>query len=420
MITFAPPELRDRLIHARDVLADVCYHWDFVPLDGDFDPDDYDVEVAEATEIGITLNEAIDSADATVKEVLWWAECLEKGRLIDRGTVAVPGQTIFHVTPMNDAAWGLAVEDYPCAPDDLDAPASLTVNDTECSVTLVKRLNPFNLFAARELDCDGKISPSYGGGNVFVVASYKGDLDLDAARAVCSSYLFQLATCHDLVFGLTDFPRSDLGDYFDFPEDGDGDERSQVTLRPLDMSKGMPELHDLYLAGATSNDLAWSFVSFVKAIEYVSMTVIKRTAHSEIRARLMAPEALRPDAAYIESLIELAQEQREYRQQREYIRRTLQECCDLPRVIGFLPDSLGGPGRAIAQDRNEKALVDDLCDAIVATRNCLVHAKAAYERTGKECPDAELDQFRSCVKEIAFQTIMWYQNLPEHVRVAED
>jgi hypothetical protein len=420
MIRFAPPELRDRLIHARDVLANVCRGWEFFPLDGDFDPDDYDVEVTEGTEIRITLNEALEAVDGTVSEVLWWADCLEKGRLVDRGTVVVPGQTIFYVTPISEEACGIAYHGYPCALSDLGVVAALNVGGIECSVTLVQEFTAFSLFAEKELECDNKVYPSYGERDIFAVVSHKGELEPGRARALCASYLFQLATCHDLVFGFAGFPSSELGDYADFPTTDEGDIGLPLTIRPLDVSTGMPELHDLYLEGATSNNLQWSFVSFVKAVEYVSMTVIKRTAHNEIRARLTAQEALRPHAAYIEGLIELVQQQREYGKQREYIRRTIQECCDLPRVAQLLPAYLGGPGRIAAQEREQKAVVEDLCDAIIATRNYLVHAKAAYESSGKECPDTELREFLDCVKAIAFQAITWYQNLPEHARVAED
>ena len=417
MVTFKPPELKDRIAAALDSLAEVGES-DFFTLDDSFDPAEYvDREVTEDTDFGFTLYNALEPADTTVREVLWWAECLEKGRAVDRTTVVVPGQTIFYVTPSSNNAQALVfVGEVGIA--DLGLTAAGRVDDTRCSVSLVQKFTPFNLFAEKEFECDSKICPSYGEHDVVAVVSHEGELPVDKARELCCAYLFELAAGHDLTFGISEFPRAvDLyyDDDFEIPEE-EG-HRQRLAIRPLDRSRGMSQLHDLYLQGANSNSEEWAFVSFAKVIEFVSVTVVRRTAHEEVRARLMAPGTLRPDAPFIDSLIGLVERQREYRKQREAIRHTLQDCCDLAQVATLLPPYLGGPIEGSPETKQHKALMTDLSDAIVDTRNRLVHAKPAYESRGKECPDAELERLTRCAKEIAGQVIVWYQGLPEHARV---
>jgi len=417
VISFKPVELRDKFFRAMEVMDSITQDWDpdlrqMEPNAADYD----DIEVTESTEISFWLNEALERTDSTVREVMRWAECLEQGKLIGRGAVIVPGQTIFYVRPANRKAEGIVYEDYPCSLGDLGMKSSAVIDGKACSLELVNGFTPFNLFAEKELDCDDKVYPSYGERDVFAVVSYDGDLALEKARALCTAYLFELASCHDVAFSLSEFPEV-LYDYAESLDEDEGGEESGFPVRALDLTKGLPELYSLYVEGATSNTPEWAFVSFIKAIEYVSVTVVRRTAHGEIRARLMAPEALRPDAAYIDGLIQLVASQREYAKQREYIRRAIVECCDMSRIAPLLPTYLRETGR-VERAADQKAIAGDVSDAIVATRNYLVHAKAAYENTGRECPEGQLNDFVACAREIAREAIVWYQGLSEHARLA--
>ncbi len=225
-------------------------------------------------------------------------------------------------------------------------------------------------------------------------------------------------TCHDLVFRCSEFPVSREIEYADI--EIDTTDITPLMLRQIDLSKGMKELYQLYIEGATSNNDEWSFVSFVRVIEFVSMTVAKRTAHDEIRTRLSWPEALRPDASFIDGLIKLVNDQREYYKQKEYIKRAMVECCDLTRITDLLPAYLEGVKKSIINEKERKSAYEDLSEAIYSTRNYLVHAKAAYEMSGKECPDTQLGSFILVTRELAYQVICWYANLPEHARVCSE
>lgn len=416
MISFTPPELKAQIIQAKGLLEETLYDWDFYPLDDNYDPDEYDdVEVTADTWISVCLKNALEPVEITVDDFLWMADCLAKGKAVGRGIVVVPGQTIFYISPSNGRARGIAYDAYDAEEDGLGTKATLHINGIECTVSLTRDFNPFHIFAEKYFDCDEKVYPSYGEYDVFAVVSYSGELALPLAKNVLDSFLYQLATCHNIDFASADFPLSEFVEPVEYDRFGEGEGARNLVFRDLDISKGMPELYGLYLEGVTANSNQWAFVSFAKVVEYVSMTVVKRAAHSEIRARLLTPEALRPDAAFMDGLIDLVNQQRDYAKQREYIRRALLECCDVSRIIGLLPAYLSG--RKIDPSKDAKLLIDDLSDAIVDTRNYLVHAKAAYEKHGKECPDTDLPQFLRCMREVAYQTIVWYHSLPEHARV---
>ena len=68
-------------------------------------------------------------------------------------------------------------------------------------------------------------------------------------------------------------------------------------------------------------------------------------------------------------------------------------------------------------DNARKSCIEDLVTAIYDTRNEIAHAKANYEKKGKECPLRDRIQFSDVLDRIAVRCIRWFALQPEEKRV---
>ena len=251
--------------------------------------------------------------------------------------------------------------------------------------------------------------------DLFVEVRYQPPISLDTARYVADAYLFELSSTLGLEFEVD--PRPTLEDVEWYPE---GEPQvSNARLRPLLLGKGMPELLKLYnRALAASNDEV-RILYFAKVIEYVSQTVVRQQATEAIRAKLLSPRAVSPDAGYVAELQAVVEQQRVFRKDREAMKQTVVTCCEaseLSRVAPPFLSKLRGVSPSDPPKKKEEALAQ-LGYSLSATRNWVSHAKANYERTGEECPEGQLDTFAECAKLAAQQAVRWYHSRPEEVRV---
>ena len=69
---------------------------------------------------------------------------------------------------------------------------------------------------------------------------------------------------------------------------------------------------------------------------------------------------------------------------------------------------------------NTQAIIDYISEAIYDTRNEIAHAKANYEKKGKECPSKEKEQFSQMLEIIAIKCIRWFGMQPDEKRIVLD
>jgi len=197
------------------------------------------------------------------------------------------------------------------------------------------------------------------------------------------------------------------------------DDEGKVRIRTLNFSDGLPELYRIYLKGVAASDVEHQIINLVKAIEYVSATVIRLASHDAMRQRLLSHKALAPDAKFLDDLIMLVEDQRIFKKDSEALRLTVNTCCDTNQLASHAPPVLKTlSSLSEASDaKTKKTALDELSRCLSSTRNQLVHAKANYTLTGNECPYEQLPILAGCVNLAATQVIRWFAGLPIESRV---
>lgn len=291
------------------------------------------------------------------------------------------------------------------------AGVSLDGQDIMCSLT--EGFTVFGAAVAASGNYDKDLPPVIW--DLFIEVRYRRSLPRDTARYVADSYMFELSSTLGLEFEVSPRPTLENEDLY-----SESELRASTTrLRPLLLGKGMPELLKLYTRAVAASDDEVRILYFAKVIEYVSQTVVRQRATEAIRAKLLSPRALNPDASFITELQAALEEQRVLRKDREAMKQTLIACCDvgeLSRVAPPFLSKLYGVSASDPPKRKDEALAE-VGYVLSATRNSVAHAKANYEPTGEECPGEQLAAFAECAKQAAQQAVRWYHSRSEDLRV---
>jgi hypothetical protein len=283
--------------------------------------------------------------------------------------------------------------------------------DVACSLT--EGFTVFGATVAASGDYSKDLQPVMG--DLFVEVRYRNPFSLEAARFIADAYLFELSSTLGLEF--EESPRPTLEDWEWYP--GGEPRISNARLRPLLLGKGMPDLLRLYNRAVAASDDETRILYFTKVVEYVSNTVVRQQATEAIRAKLLSPRSLSPDASFVAELQAVVEEQRVFRKDREAIKQAVIACCEASELSKVAPLFLSKLRAFSPSDKpkdREEALAR-LGYSLSATRNAVAHAKANYEPTGEECPEEQIAAFAECAKLVAQQAIRWYHSRPEDVRV---
>lgn len=404
MLCFDPPELEKRWEEAIHVLVDVA---ELVPFEAD-DDDDENIVITEATELEhFSMWSWDDTTTVTVGDCLRWAALVKDKRkvLYDSRTLRLPGRTVVHIAAAE-------TEDMYA----LDSIANvlsvkLTVEGSKYTARIIDKCLDFS--ALVETECHEHY-PSNVAGMFFVEVTHPTSAPATIVDQVVNAFLFELVASD-----ISCAPRS-----FFAPEvlDADpfGHDKHNIKLRKPRIGKGLNELYSLFIEGSAAQPAEYALIHFVKAIEYVSATVVRQAKHDSLRRRLTSKRALAPDAEFLDSLVAVVEEGRVFNKDSEALRLTLQTCCD-PYLLASEnpPKFLGGLNalRSKSDPKMQKAALDELAASLSATRNQLSHAKANYAPTGDECPPDQLIAFTGLAHAVAEQAIRWYANLAEHTRV---
>lgn len=292
-------------------------------------------------------------------------------------------------------------------------PVIQDVVDATCSLTT--GFTVFGVAVAASGDYDDSLPPILDG-EMFVEVQFRnGRLSDDTARYVADAFLFELSGSFGLDFEVDPRPTVEYED----PEELDWRFSYDARPRPLLLGMGMPELLRLYNKAAVATDEEIKILYLAKVVEYVSQTVVEQRAYEAIRAKLLSPRSLSPDAAFVAELRAIVEEQRAFRKDREAVRQATIVCCDATELSGLAPPFLGklretSPGDA--PKKKEEALAE-LGASLFATRNRIAHAKANYVPTGEECPAEQMAAFAECAKLAAQQAVRWYHSRHEDARV---
>ncbi|HEC65061.1 MAG TPA: hypothetical protein ENI23_07200 [bacterium] len=423
MLKFEPPELLTKICKAAQKFEEscsLCYDW-YPFHDEGFDPANYhedgdDDEIINSNSIieGFSFRHSDVCFDLSVAEFLELADILESGQLIDRSEFRSSEYTIVYIVPSSEQAHSYVYGDISNRPD---MSQKVTIEDTTYEVQLISHATPFSLLLEEEGGCED-YCPSLSDNDLFVKVDHPSNTSPQLISDIIDSYLFELSASFFLDFTRTRYPEAFYG-WEDLDFTPIVDDKGKIRIRTPNISNGLPELYRIYLRGVTASDVEHQIINLVKAIEYVSATVIRLTSHDAIRQRLLSPKALAPDAKFLDDLIMLVEDQRIYRKDSEALRLTINTCCDTTQLAPHAPPVLKTlSSLSEASDaKTKKTALDDLSKCLSSTRNQLVHAKANYTLTGNECPSDQLSILAGCVNLAATQVIRWFAGLPTESRV---
>ena len=286
----------------------------------------------------------------------------------------------------------------------------------EVTCSLTEGFSPFAVSIAASGNYD-KYLPPVLHEDLFVEVRFDGGVGEDEVRELLAAYMFELSS--SLSIDLEISPRPSIIDEDDLDLSEYGMSLSEPRLRPLLLGAGMPELLHLYNKAAVTADDEVRVLYFAKVLEYVSQTVVKQRANEAIRAKLLNPKSLSPDAGFISELQAIVEQQRGLRKDREAIKQAAVACCDASELAHAAPPFLSKLRSVSAQDppRKKEECLAELGASLYATRNRIAHAKANYEPTGEECPEQQMAAFAECSKLAAQQAVRWYHSRPEDARV---
>ncbi|MGD0077830.1 MAG: hypothetical protein ABSB91_04280 [Sedimentisphaerales bacterium] len=423
MLKFEPPELLTKICKAAQKFEESrTLNYDWYPFHEEgFNPADYhkdgdDDEIISSSSIieGCRFRTSDVCFDLSVSEFLEWADILESGQLIDRSEYRSSKYTIVYVAPSSELA-----HSYACGGTStkLDMSQKVTIANTNYEIKLISHATPFSLLLEKEGGCEEDYCPSLSENELFVKVDHPPNTSPQIISDIIDSYLFELSASFLLDFTRTRYPIFD--GWYDSEFTPIVDDKGKIRIRTLNFSDGLPELYRTYLKGVTASDVEHQIINLVKAIEYVSATVIRLTSHDAIRQRLLNPKALAPDAKFLDDLIMLVEDQISYRKDSEALRLTIKTCCDATQLAPHAPPVLKTlSSLSEASDaKTKKTALDDLSKCLSSTRNQLVHAKANYTLTGNECPSDQLLILAGCVNLAATQVIRWFAGLPIESRV---
>lgn len=283
--------------------------------------------------------------------------------------------------------------------------------DWMCSLT--KGLTLFGILTAVHGNYDSFFAP-VDFSDVFVEVRGTSTLERGLAEAIYQAYLFELSSSLNMDFREAPRPLV-IDDEIDEPHDSEAD---SARLRPLLLGKGMDELLRLYNRAISTSDLDVAILYFTKVFEYVSQTVIRKQATEAIRAKLLSPRALSPDADFIAELETVVEEQRIFKKDKEAIKQTVLTCCEPSELAKVAPTFLVDLRRitVASSKRDKETAMEKLAASIYSSRNAVAHAKANYNPSGEECPSTEEGDFVECLKIAAQQAIRWYNTESEFTR----
>jgi hypothetical protein len=480
MLRFEPPTLKEELNEAIRLWVDqlqlkpsVCfYEFDAVLevlLQG-ADPSNYDDQIITFdTEIDLSLPKWDDSLILPVKDFFALTDELKNTKLIENQICRSNKRTLVYIEEVNDVAIRTLYHAIPDAEnaaeekirtklielkkrlffldealrsEKIDAPdlyrlkAEYNKKDKDANDLAKKLEKPTKRFFTQEISSNGvnilcsitqgftifgvmlasekeysKYSPPVGDYYLLEIRSEEKITEI-LERNIIEAYFFELSSSLNIEFKIS----SRIEDDGDWLYHGLDEYDFSPRFRPLLIGKGIVDLLELFNRAIASTDYDVQILYFTKVVEYVSQTVIKMHSNEAIRAKLLSPRALQPDASYIAELKKIVEAENNLARDKEAIKLTVATCCEVSELAKIAPPFLKKL-KSLSENSNKKEALEKLSLSLYSTRNEVAHAKANYNPTGDECPKDQLASFAVCAKLVAQQVIRWYHLTPETIRL---
>jgi hypothetical protein len=239
------------------------------------------------------------------------------------------------------------------------------------------------------------------------------------------SYLFEIADSTGHVYYLSEIQNYDdelhdkISKLYYNPDSEYIDDTDTFDIRPL---LGYSEAMRLYVSALQTTDPELSLLNFYKIFEYFAPIVITIDSYDQLSKKLDSPKALKPDRAYLKSIFELVDSNRQKLRDGELIKSVINKCFDIVDIFSDLPESIQ---KKVLSNIKEKSFTYDIdkekliqaCNylgtILYSTRNQIVHAKSNFTPSGEECPTKDIKQFNIFLKKATALTIRWHNKLPD-------
>lgn len=274
-------------------------------------------------------------------------------------------------------------------------------NNKQVYVSLVRGFTCYALRLVIEKEYD-KYFPPVNNYELFIEITSDENLTEEEVDNISQAYIFECKAT--LGFNLT--PGTRTNEYLGVDIDEFESQAKSIRLRPLISEKGLFEIFKLYNNANRIEDAEFLVLTYVKVLEYISPTVIKKTMMESVSKKLYDPRALHPDSSYILELEGLFNQHRERKKDSESMQLTLEICCDLEAIRKTAPNLL-----------NKIKNFDSFAAMTSNTRNMIAHAKANYQKKGTECPPQHMKEFSDALQVAARQAIYWFAQQHENSRI---
>lgn len=254
-----------------------------------------------------------------------------------------------------------------------------------------------------------KYNPPLRPYDAFVAAKHSESVGEIAALGAIYAFLFEVHVT--LGLNITASRRPTVDDVT-YPEEDEMAVLQQraARMRPLLVGPGLFDVLREFNRGVEASDAETALLHHVKCIEYVSATVVRERQYEDLRKRLLSAESLNPTAQYMDGLLTLFEENKQFTKDYEALKLTVQRCCDPLLLAKHAPAMLPTLSAItpVSKPAERRQALEELAACLSATRNQVAHAKANYDRSGKECPVDQMHALMNCAKAAAEECIRWY------------
>jgi hypothetical protein len=255
-------------------------------------------------------------------------------------------------------------------------------------------------------------------------------ISLEDETNLIYSYLFEIADTSGFVFHLSKIKEYDneLIEKIEalFNNDNSDDDEAEelpseeVELKPLLI---FTEAMRLYVSALQTTDSELKLLNFYKIFEYYAPIVISIESYEQLSKKLDSPKVLKPDRAFLKSIFDLVDSNRQRLRDGELVKAVINKCFDLIDIFQDLPQSIQ---KRILGNIKEKELSYEtakekllqasnyLATIVYSTRNQVVHAKSNFTPSGDECRSEDLSQLNNFLKKATALTIRWHSKLPDY------
>lgn len=382
----------------------------------DFDIEDGEYTITGEEDIEIYLDEAESKIKTTINSFIELIQDAIQTSIDDYGIWSSNNVAILRVTPRDCILRDL--DEFP----DFEKEINYKNKSVTLRISSYSDLYYMKTFFDKNFD---EYNPIIMYDDLFVIMDFEKDSSVKKEEIIeiFNAYIFEIFINYG--YKLIINQRSLFLRQFDEIDDSIED---NLDINPLLFSKGMNNILMMFNQAEGYNEDR-AIVEYVKVIEYISVTVVRRNGTIEAQEKLTTININDISGEDVKELEDFFVKQNNKRKKdSELIKETIKECCDIESLSKYSPKfikCLYKLKEKIQENPSNRQLLSDnasseLARSISDTRNNISHAKANYTDKGCECPDIQKKEFIVLLRNVCVQVIRWFSNTDESIRIIKE